>query len=168
MQDDPALTWFVAPTAPGQHVLRTRLADGAARTRIAATIRRLEQLTDHFRWLVFATSTPSDLDRLLVERVWSKPAAIRGWPRVCCNCPAPVTPDGFHVKRVYDLATLDDWMVVSAAGYGISMHMARIWYDALRGPRLQPQRRPRNTLSAISMTSPQRSAPCCSAGMAHL
>ena len=139
MQDDPELTWFVAPTAPGQHVLRTRLTAGDARTRIAATIRRLEQLTDRFRWLVFATATPPDLDRLLLE---AGLVEASGDPWMAASLlqlpPTPITPDGFHVKRVYDHATLDDWMVVSAAGYGMSMHMARIWYDAYAAQGFSP------------------------------
>lgn len=131
MQEDPELTWFIAPTAPGQHVLRTRLTPDDARRRIAETIRHMEQLTDRFRWLVFDTCTPATLERLLGEAGLT-PATGDPWmvASLLDLGPEPLVPDSFHIKRVYDERTLDDWMTVSAAGYGMPLPMAQIWRDA--------------------------------------
>lgn len=130
MEDDAEVTWFAAPTAPGQHVLRTQLAPEHARTRIAATIHRLEQLTERFRWLVFETCNPPQLDRLLMEAGLTQATGDPWMVADLTTMPhPPATPPEFHVQRVYDERSLDDWAAVSAAGYGLSMQMISIWRD---------------------------------------
>ncbi len=131
LHEERDLVWFVAAGAPGQYVLRTQFPADDARARIAATLSTLEQLTDRLRWLVFETSQPADLPSLLTEAgLYHETGEPWMAARLAQIVPAPDAPSDFQVMRVYDQRSLEDWMLISAAGYGMSIKTARIWFEA--------------------------------------
>ena len=131
MHEGADMTWFVAPTAPGQHVLRTRLGAADALWRITETLDDVGQLSTDCQWLVFEQDTPANLGDLLQTC-----GLVRGtgdpWMAASLSAlpSSPAVPDNFHIERIYDSRGLEDWTLASAAGFGMPVRMAHIWQAA--------------------------------------
>jgi GNAT superfamily N-acetyltransferase len=123
--DTDELFWLVsARDQPGNQVLRTRLPPDGIEERIDALIGEIGQHTDHCDWMVFPGCQPANLGGRLARR--GMPAGPGGiWMLTSLPArPRPSSaPTNFRVEQVRDLAALERWQAVSAAGFGIDVQV---------------------------------------------
>jgi GNAT superfamily N-acetyltransferase len=123
------VTWFVsARGAPGNYVLRAQLSSDSAGRRIDEAFRQVSHYGDTIDWLVFPGCQPADLGAHLEAR-GMKGGPGGTWMLADLASPPGTSglPDDFRASRVRDAAMLEEWKVLSTAGFETD---AQIYYDA--------------------------------------
>ena len=142
LYESDEVTWFVSTLgAPGNHVVRTQLAEAAEPARrVAKILEQIGRYTDWIDWLLFPGDSPAGLE-LHLAACGLEPR--EGSPWMVADLaelpPVPITPPAFRVERITDAGGLRLWRLVSAAGFEMSMPAVQPYYDAYirqdKGPK---------------------------------
>jgi GNAT superfamily N-acetyltransferase len=121
---DEDVFWLVSARGePGNHVLRTQFSADAER-RIDAVLAEIGRHTDQIDWLVFPGCRPADLGARLARRgMVGGPGGIWMLADLPAQARSSPLPERFSIEQVRDLAMLEVWKQVSAAGFGVDIQI---------------------------------------------
>ncbi len=128
---DPELTWFIADGPPGTTVLHTELSPQQVARRIEETLQLLKARARSGWWRVTIACQPADLAHHLqahgLVKIESRPVMTASLETLGSEVHVPAN---LRIVRVQDMATLHDWYVASATGFGAPLEAARPYFDA--------------------------------------
>ena len=118
--EDGDAFWIVSQEeAPGRSILRARWPEADVEARIDALLEAVGQHTDSIDWMTFPSDTPASLrQRLAARGMPDGPGGNWLWADLRMLRPAAALPAGFRVALVRDDAALEEWVRLSAAGFG--------------------------------------------------
>ncbi len=129
--EDAQFTWFFGHGAPGNIILQTRLTAEGLDAQIAAMLTTLQDHLTQAEWLILPSCRPPELAaRLLaqgLQRQEPRPVMIAMLDEIALDerLPSPLV-----IRRVSDIAMMQDWHTASMAGFEVSPAAAQPYYDA--------------------------------------
>jgi GNAT superfamily N-acetyltransferase len=133
LHEDPDITWFVSTVgAPGNHVVRTRLDPaGDTTARLRGVLAEIAQKADRLDWPLYpGDGPPAVAQSLLALGLEEQPGGPWMTADLTTTPAPPAPPATLALQRVADAAMLHRWLLVSAAGFEMTVEACQPYHDA--------------------------------------
>lgn len=123
-------TWFLGFGAPGNVILRSDFTTENAEARVAEVLAQVARRVHSIEWLTEPAPQPPHLAQILQARGLTPEARhpVMTVPLTQVAWETPV-PAELRIEPVRDEATLQDWLIASAAGYEAEMPKVQPYYN---------------------------------------